>query len=175
MLPATAKDIAVPMLPATAALPAVPIEPATPALAAVAADPATAALATVAAQPTTAVLATVRTEPMSMVVVMWSIVTVGSRSGSPGVVLGSNLSSQESDAMTPKKILGGAVAVGCCIAGAAPAAAGPDPYGGLHCSCRGNGPTGGGDPTQEIQRGLHEGLTAVLPGLSPPRPADPPP
>jgi hypothetical protein len=63
MLPATARDIAVPILPATAALPAVAIEPATAVLATVAAELTTPALATVAADPATAVLATVAAEP----------------------------------------------------------------------------------------------------------------
>ncbi len=73
--------------------------------------------------------------------------------------------------LIPKILVSGAIAVGFCVGGAAPASANPDPYGGLHCSCQEKAPAGSADPTQEIKRGLKEGHTALVPGL--PAPAQP--
>lgn len=67
-----------------------------------------------------------------------------------------------------KMIVSGAVAIGSCLVGAAPAGADPDPYGGLHCSCQETAPAGSADPREEIERGLREGHSAWLPGLPAP-------
>jgi hypothetical protein len=67
-----------------------------------------------------------------------------------------------------KILVGFAIALGCCVAEAAPASADPNPFGTLSCSCRGTAPADGADPSEEIRRGLREGLSAWLPGLPPP-------
>ncbi len=70
------------------------------------------------------------------------------------------------DHLIPKLIGTGAIAVGFCIGGVAPpAGADPDPYGGLHCSCQAKPPAGATNSAEEIERGLREGHTTVLPGL----------
>jgi hypothetical protein len=67
-----------------------------------------------------------------------------------------------------KKILvGGAVALGFYVGGAAPASAdpnsigtGPNPFGGLSCSCRETAAPGSPGLRDEIGRGLREGRSA---------------
>jgi hypothetical protein len=74
-----------------------------------------------------------------------------------------------------KKILvGGAVALGLYVGGAAPASAdpnsiggAPNPFGGLSCSCRQTAPLGSPTSREEIERGLREGLSAELSGPPP--------
>jgi hypothetical protein len=77
-----------------------------------------------------------------------------------------------------KLLIGAAIAIGAGVVGAAPASAEPNvvggepnPYGTLGCNCRETAPPGSPDRMQEIDRGLWEGHTAVLPGL--PGPAQP--
>jgi hypothetical protein len=66
-----------------------------------------------------------------------------------------------------------AIALGFCLVGAAPANAepastDPNPFGTLGCSCRETAPAGSQALTAEIDRGIQEGRSAVLPGLPPP-------
>jgi hypothetical protein len=76
-------------------------------------------------------------------------------------------------------LVGAAIALGAGLAAAAPAAADPNaittdpnPYGTLGCNCRGTAPAGSAQLSEEINRGLREGLTASVPGLpAPARPA----
>ena len=67
-----------------------------------------------------------------------------------------------------------AVALGSSVGGAAPVGADPNPigsapnsFGGLSCSCRETAPPGSPVLREEIERGIREGRTARLPGLSP--------
>ena len=81
--------------------------------------------------------------------------------------------------MSITKILVSAViAVGVCISGAAPASAdsnpastAPNPFSTLSCNCRESAPAGGPALSQNIDRGIREGLSASVPGL--PAPAQP--
>jgi hypothetical protein len=73
-----------------------------------------------------------------------------------------------------KILVGGAVALGFYVGGAAPASAdpnsmgsAPNPFGGLTCSCRQTAPPGSPAAREEIERGLREGRSAWLPGLPP--------
>ena len=73
-----------------------------------------------------------------------------------------------------KILIGAAVAVGSCVGGAAPVSADPNPigsgpnlFGGLSCSCQETAPPGSPGLREEIERGIREGRTAWLPGLSP--------
>jgi hypothetical protein len=78
-----------------------------------------------------------------------------------------------------KMLVGAAVALGAGLAWAAPAAADPNaistdpsPYGTLGCNCRETAPAHSPQLSEEINRGLREGLTASVPGLpAPARPA----
>jgi hypothetical protein len=82
-----------------------------------------------------------------------------------------------------KILASAAIALGFCIVGAAPASAdpnpagnGPNPYGGLHCSCHETAPPGSAALRAEIARGLREGHSAWLPGLpAPTQPGQPQP
>ncbi len=65
-------------------------------------------------------------------------------------------------------LAGGAVALGFCVGAPPPAGADPDPYGGLHGNPQEPAPAGSADPAQEIQRGLREGRSALVPGLPAP-------
>ena len=67
-----------------------------------------------------------------------------------------------------KLLTGFPIAVGCCVAGAAPVGADPNPFSTLSCSCRQTAPVGSADPREEIDRGIQEGLSAWIPGLPPP-------
>jgi hypothetical protein len=74
-----------------------------------------------------------------------------------------------------KILVGGAVALGFYVGGAAPASAdpnsigpAPNPFGGLSCSCRETAPPGSPARRDEIERGLRQGTSAGLPGLPPP-------
>lgn len=76
--------------------------------------------------------------------------------------------------MVTKMLVSTAIAVGLGIGGAAVASADPNPnnttpnpYGGLH-STQGPAPVGSLDLTAQIDQGLREGHTAVLPGLPAP-------
>jgi hypothetical protein len=67
-----------------------------------------------------------------------------------------------------------AVALGSYVGGAAPVGAdpnpigsAPDPFGGLSCSCRETAPPGSPALREGIERGIREGRTVWLPGLSP--------
>ena len=73
-----------------------------------------------------------------------------------------------------KILVGGAVALGFYVGGAAPAGAdpnsmgsAPNPFGTLTCSCRQTAPPGSPAAGEEIGRGLREGRSALLPGLPP--------
>jgi hypothetical protein len=73
-----------------------------------------------------------------------------------------------------KMLVSTAIAVGLGIGGAAVASAdpnpnnsSPNPYGGLH-STQGPAPVGNLDLTAQIDQGLREGHTALLPGLPAP-------
>ncbi len=78
--------------------------------------------------------------------------------------------------MSLAKMLGGfAIATGCCLAGAAPAHADPDavgadpsPFATLRCGCPEAAPPGSAERSNEIARGIREGLSAWVPGLPPP-------
>jgi hypothetical protein len=66
--------------------------------------------------------------------------------------------------------LGTAIAIGCCIVGAAPSSAdsderqvGSDPFASLWCDCPEPAPAGNAAQTDEARRGLHDGLTTALP------------
>ena len=76
--------------------------------------------------------------------------------------------------MITKLMVSTAIAVGLGIGGAAVASADPNPsnttpnpYGGLH-STQGPAPVGNLDLTAQIDQGLRDGHTAVLPGLPAP-------
>jgi hypothetical protein len=79
-----------------------------------------------------------------------------------------------------KILVGAAIALGAGLAGAAPAAAGPNaigsdpnPYGTLGCNCRETAPAGSPQLRENINRGIREGLTVSVPGLpAPTRPAE---
>ncbi|MEI7715296.1 MAG: hypothetical protein WCI78_04265 [Mycobacterium sp.] len=65
-----------------------------------------------------------------------------------------------------------AIAVGWCIAGSAPASAdqdegqvGSDPFAILSCDCPEPAPAGSAAESDQIRRGIHDGLTTVLPAL----------
>ncbi|MBW0014236.1 hypothetical protein [Mycobacterium sp.] len=88
----------------------------------------------------------------------------------------------------PRRILaeilvGAAIAAGAVINTAAPAAADPDavstepnPYGTLGCNCPETAPAHSPQLSEEIRRGIREGLTVSVPGLPAPAPrALPPP
>jgi hypothetical protein len=73
------------------------------------------------------------------------------------------------------KILVSAIALCLYVGGAASANAepnpvntGPNPYAGLRCDCREAAPADSPALRAEIDRGLREGRSAVLPGLPPP-------
>ena len=77
-----------------------------------------------------------------------------------------------------KTLVSAAIVLGSGVVAAAPASAepntvgtGPNPYSTLRCSCQETAPAGSSLLREEIQRGLQEGHTAVLPGL--PAPAQP--
>jgi hypothetical protein len=72
-------------------------------------------------------------------------------------------------------LVGAAIALGAGLAAAAPAAAGPDatgtdpsPYGTLGCNCRESAPAGSPQLSDQINRGIREGLTVSIPGLPAP-------
>jgi len=74
-----------------------------------------------------------------------------------------------------KRLLGAAIAVGCCVGAAPPAGADPDragadadPFAALGCSCRQVAPPDGPALREEIRRGLRDGLSVWVPGLPPP-------
>ncbi len=80
-----------------------------------------------------------------------------------------------------KILVSAAIVLGSGVAGAAPASAGPDtvgtppnPFAGFGCSCQETAPAGSPALREEIDRGLREGHTAVLPGLPAPVQAGPP-
>jgi hypothetical protein len=89
--------------------------------------------------------------------------------------------SKKEDDMTTQRhqvvtriLVGGAVALGFYVGGAAPASAdpnsmgsAPNPFGGLTCSCRQTAPPGSPAAREEIDRGLREGRSALLPGPPP--------
>ncbi|ORA72458.1 hypothetical protein BST25_14545 [Mycobacterium heidelbergense] len=68
-----------------------------------------------------------------------------------------------------------AIALGSIVGAAAPAnadsnavgGAGPNPFGGLSCSCQKTTPPAG-SPAAGIEAGIREGLAARVPGLPPP-------
>jgi hypothetical protein len=74
-----------------------------------------------------------------------------------------------------KILVGGAVLLGVCVGGVAPAGADPNPFGGLSCGCRDTAPAGSADPRADIDRGLLEGHSAWLPGLPAPAESGQPP
>jgi hypothetical protein len=192
--PATPALAAVAADPATPALAAVAADPATAVLAMVAAEPATALLAAVATDPTTATLPAAASDwtrpscaPIRSTTPLIVSHAVDICQHKPTLTLSgamrparasfryrtdAPISSRGSDDMTTRGygliiriFAGGAVAVGCCAGAAPPAGADPDPYGGLHCSCRGPTSIGSAETTREIERGLREGLSAIVPGL----------
>jgi hypothetical protein len=72
-------------------------------------------------------------------------------------------------------LVGAAIALGSGVVGAAPASAAPDtigpnpsPYSTLHCNCAETAPAGSPALRDEIARGISEGRSASLPGLSAP-------
>jgi hypothetical protein len=75
-----------------------------------------------------------------------------------------------------KILVSAAIAIGSCVAGAAPASADPNPsstdpnpFGALSCSCRAEtAPPGSPALREEIERGIRDGRSAWLPGLPPP-------
>jgi hypothetical protein len=59
------------------------------------------------------------------------------------------------------------IAVGSAVAVAAPASAtNPNPFGDLSCNCRGATPA----QSEQINRGIRDGLAVVVPGLPAARP-----
>lgn len=78
--------------------------------------------------------------------------------------------------MSLAKLLGGlAIATGCSVAVAAPAHADPDavgadpnPFGTLRCACPEPASADSAERSNEINRGIREGLFAWVPGLPPP-------
>jgi hypothetical protein len=85
--------------------------------------------------------------------------------------------------MIAKILVGAAIALGAGLAGAAPAAADPNaistdpsPDGTLGCNCRATTPAPSPQLSDEINRGMREGLTVSIPGLpAPARPGQPAP
>jgi len=74
-----------------------------------------------------------------------------------------------------KILVGAAIALSAGLAAAAPVAAGPDAtgtdqntYGTLGCNCRETAPAGSPQLSEEISRGIREGLTVSIPGLPAP-------
>jgi hypothetical protein len=80
-----------------------------------------------------------------------------------------------------KILVGAAIAFGAGLAGAAPAAADPNsistdpsPYGTFGCNCQETAPAHSPQLSEEINRGIREGLTVSIPGLpAPARPGQP--
>jgi hypothetical protein len=77
------------------------------------------------------------------------------------------MTTQHDQAIT-KTLVGMAIALGCCVGGAAPASAAPspagtdpNPFGALSCSCRQTASPGSPALTEETERGIREGLSAV--------------
>ena len=69
-----------------------------------------------------------------------------------------------------KMLVGAAVVLGSCVAGAAPASADPNPSGtqpnpftGLTCNCQQTDKGGGPAPTAELDRGIRTALSAPSP------------
>jgi hypothetical protein len=83
--------------------------------------------------------------------------------------------------LATKMLVSAAIVLGPGLWGAAPASADrnsmgtdPNPFGTLSCSCPKSAPADGPALTGDIDRGLREGLSAVLPGLpAPGRPGQP--
>jgi hypothetical protein len=80
--------------------------------------------------------------------------------------------------MMKKALISVAIAVGFCVVGAAPASAdsnpastAPNPFSTLSCNCRESAPAGGPALSQNIDRGIRDGLSSSVPGL--PAPAHP--
>jgi len=76
--------------------------------------------------------------------------------------------------VTTRILIGGAVALGLYVGGAAPAGAdpnpigsAPNPFGALTCSCRQTAPPGSPAAREEIERGLRESRSAWLSELPP--------
>lgn len=70
-----------------------------------------------------------------------------------------------------KMLVSAAIALGCCVVGAAPASADPDssdihpnPLGGLTCNCQGTAPAGGPALREDIERGIRDGLLGLADG-----------
>ena len=65
-----------------------------------------------------------------------------------------------------KTFISGAIVLGCCVAGAAPAGAGtgptppPNPFSGLTCNCRQTADAGSPALKAEIDRGIQQGRSA---------------
>ena len=62
-----------------------------------------------------------------------------------------------------KTLISAAIVLGSCVVGAAPASADPasavpNPFSALSCNCRQTAPAG--SATEEMQRGIHAGLSA---------------
>ena len=78
--------------------------------------------------------------------------------------------------LTTKALVSGAIVLGSLVVGVAPASAGtgtgptpaPNPFSGLSCNCRETAPLGSPDLKAEINRGLQEDQSALLPGLPAP-------
>ena len=72
-----------------------------------------------------------------------------------------------------KMLISGAIVVGACVAGAAPASAGtgptppPNPFSGLTCNCRQTAPPGSPTQQAEIDRGIQQGSSAWPPTAAP--------
>lgn len=84
-----------------------------------------------------------------------------------------HMTTQQHQVIT-KILVGGAVALGFYVGGAAPAGADPNSagsapnlFGGLTCSCRQTAPPGSPAAGEEIERGLREGRPAWLSGRRP--------
>jgi hypothetical protein len=93
--------------------------------------------------------------------------------GLRSVLLGDDMTTEHQ--MIRKIMASAAIALGFCLLAAAPANAepnpastDPNPFGTLGCSCRETAPAGSQALTAEIDRGIQEGRSAMLPGLPPP-------
>jgi hypothetical protein len=83
-----------------------------------------------------------------------------------------------------KVLVSAAIALALWVEGATPASADPNPnpvgtdpnpFGGLSCSCREAASAGSSELTEEMDRGIRDGLSAELPGLSVRQPNQPRP
>lgn len=77
--------------------------------------------------------------------------------------------------LVTKTLISGAIVLGSCVVGAAPASAGagpgptppPNPFSGLTCNCQEATPPGSPALKAEIDRGIQQGRSALPPSAPP--------